>query len=135
MVSGYYDLPVECVSSPNPNEVIIVVFSSGRNRRIALDNARIRALNVVLFGPDKVSSNCSIKPLFNDIQKARNYEYFKQLMNDEDFITNSTALSDERIANKVFRDIMKSRKQIRESFVITVNLNIIEHKLQTDEIK
>ena len=135
MVSGYYEVPIECITSPSGNEVIMVIFSSGRNRKNALYNARKASLNVVLFGSDKMSASCTFKPLFNDVEKQRNLDYFNRLLDDDAFVLKATSLKNERVANKVFRDISKSRKQIRESFVITLNMDIVKHKLKLDEVK
>jgi len=135
MVSGYYDFPIECINSSNPNEIIVIVFSSGPNRMTAKNNARIQALNAVLFGPEKQSPSCLFKPLFNSLQKERYKDYFSKLLNDDSFVMKVTNLNDERLANKVFRDISKSRKQITESFVITVRKDLIERKMLIDEIK
>lgn len=135
MIAGHAKFGVECLVAPEPNMVKLVIFSNGRNRLEAKKQARYKALEFVLFGGEIIASDCPLKPLFNDIQRSKNQEFFNQLLSDKDFLLEAANLNDERLGNRIFRDVSKGRKEIVFSFVVTVDLNVVNRNVHKDELK
>ena len=134
--SGYYDFPTECLGSELDGSQTLLVFADGRNRLDAVEQAKKNAVREVLLkGIKDGKSVCDPRPLVPEVNADRKYEnYFAKFFADGGEYLEFVSLADERIYNKILRDRMKGRKQIKNSVVVRVEVLKLKEKLKSDEI-
>ena len=135
-IAGYYDYKVECLGSELDGSNTLLVFADGRNRSDAVEQAKKEALRTVIFsGVSYGKEVCDQKPILLEINASIKYEkYFYEFFKDDGEYRNFVSVSDERISNKVLRDRMLGRKQIKNSVVCRVQRYKLKEKLLNDKI-
>ena len=134
--SGYYTFPPECLGVEYDGSETLLIFADGRNMKDAIEQAKKEAVRVVIFkGVSIGKSQCEIRPLLSEVNAERKYDvYFAKFFKDGGDFLNYVSVQDERIFNKIIRDRMKGRKQVKNSVVCRVELLKLKEKFINDEI-
>jgi hypothetical protein len=135
-IAGYFDYKVECLGAELDGSNTLLVFSDGRNRLDATEQAKKEAVRTLLFtGVSSGKESCDLKPILLEVNASLKYEkYFNEFFKDGGEYKNYVSVSDERISNKILRDRMLGRKQIKNSVVCRVQRFKLKEKLLNDKI-
>ena len=134
--SGYYSFPPECLGVEFDGSETLLVFADGRNRKDAIEQAKKEAVRAVVFkGLSTGKLQCELRPLLSEVNAERKYEvYFAKFFKDNGDYLNYVSVNDERLFNKIIRDRMKGRKQVKNSVVCRVEMLKLKEKFINDEI-
>lgn len=134
--TGFYDFPVECLGTESDGSHTLLVMADGRNRVDAIEQAKKDAVKcVMLKGVTVGKQNCDPRPLIPEVNADRKYEsYFAEFFKDGGAYAQYVGVQDERVWNKILRDRMKGRKQVKNSVVCRVQTLKLKEKLKTDNI-
>jgi hypothetical protein len=134
--SGFYDFPIECLGTESDGSHTLLVMSDGRNRLDAIEQAKKDAVRcVMLKGVTAGKQTCDPRPLIPEVNADRKYEnYFAAFFTDGGAYSQFVGVQDERVWNKILRDRMKGRKQVKNSVVCRVQTLKLKEKLKTDNI-
>jgi hypothetical protein len=135
-ISGYYDFKIECLGAELDGSNTILVYADGRNRKDAVEQAKKNAVREILFtGIMNGKESCNLKPIVPEVNASIKYEkYFNDFFKDGGEYREFVSVKDERISNKILRDRMLGRKQIKKSVVCRVNSYKLKEKLINDKI-
>ena len=134
--SGFYDYPVECLGSESDGSHTLLVMADGRNRVDAIEQAKKDAIKAIMLkGVTAGKQTCDPRPLIPEVNADRKYEsYFADFFKDGGSYSQFVGVQDERVWNKILRDRMKGRKQVKNSVVCRVQTLKLKEKLKTDQI-
>lgn len=134
--AGYFDYPIECLGTESDGSQTLLVMADGRNRKDAVEQAKKDAVRVVILkGVINGKQVCDVRPLVSEVNADRKYEtYFANFFKDGGEYSKYVSMDDERVWNKIIRDRMKGRKQVKNSVVCRVQVLKLKEKLKTDEI-
>ena len=134
--AGYYTYKTECLGVELDGSQTLKAWGNGRNRADAVEQAKKNAVRDVIFkGIIEGKQDCNQKPIVFEINAQEKYEdYFNAFFADGGEYKNFISLKDERIFDKISRDIKKTSEGVTNGIVLRVLRAELKKKLITDSI-
>jgi hypothetical protein len=132
-----YTYEVSCLGSEMDGSVTVESYGMGRNYADASEQAKKNAVSAVLFKGIKIGvGDCNKSPLLLAFDSESKYEdYFADFFKDSGPYMQFVSLKDERIGNKIKRNVKKTEEMQQRKVVVRVDRLGLKKKLQKDNIK
>ena len=134
--SANYDNETECAGVEGDGSQTVIAWGNGRNRFDAMEQAKKRAIQDVVFkGISDGKDECNKRPVLGEVNARQKYEdYFNTFFADNGPYLDFVSLKDERIGQKVLRDRKAGRKSVSHSIVVRVMRPALKQKFIKDGI-
>ncbi len=131
-----YTYEVSCLGSEMDGSITVESYGMGRNYSDASEQAKKNAVMAVIFKGIKIGvGDCNKSPLLLSFNSESKYEdYFASFFKDNGPYMQYVSLKDERIGNKIKRNVKKSEEMQQRKVVVRVDRLGIKKKLQGDNI-
>jgi hypothetical protein len=131
--AGNYNYKTECLGVEMDGSQTVKAWGSGKNRSLALEQAKKNAVRDVLFnGIIEGKSDCEKRPVVPEVNAQLKYEpYFNKFFADGGEYKNFVSMKDEQIGS---RDVKGARESITVGAVIRVLRNELKQKMTADGI-
>lgn len=135
-ISGNYSFKTECIGIEMDGSQTLKSWGNGRNRSDAVEQAKKKAVNDVLFqGVLEGRQGCEKRPLVPEVNARQNYDvYFNQFFTDNGEYLKYVSMKDERISEKIFRDKKGGEGNVTYGVVVRVLRSQLQLKLIKDGI-
>ena len=131
-----YDNETECAGVEGDGSQTVIAWGNGRNRFDAIEQAKKRAVQDVVFkGISDGKNECNKRPVLGEVNARQKYEdYFNRFFADEGPYLEFLTLKDERIGQKILRDRKGGRKSVSHSIVVRVMRPALKNRFLKDGI-
>lgn len=131
-----YTYEVSCLGSEMDGSITVESYGMGRNYSDASEQAKKNAVMAVIFKGIKIGvGDCNNSPIIlSSNAQSRYEEYFAAFFKDNGPYMQYVSLKDERIGNKIKRNVKKSEEMQQRKVVVRVDRLGIKKKLQEDNI-
>lgn len=135
-VAGNYTYKTECLGVELDGSQTLKAWGNGRNRFDAIEQAKKNAVRDVLFlGISEGKSDCSNLPILLEVNINLNQEdYFNKFFIDGGEYKNYVSLKDERVGQKIKRDLKPARESVTQGVVLRVLRAKLKQKMIADGI-
>lgn len=135
-ISGYYDYSTECVAKGFNGSQIVKTWGIGLSQYEAETNARIKAVDEILFkGLRNGSSDCNMKPLIANPNAKRDYEnYFNQFFSANGSFQNYVSFPEKNWLERKLKINPSSDGKTAYELVVEVDMIGLKSHLQKDNI-
>ena len=133
-ISANYDNETECAGVEGDGTQTVIAWGNGRNRFDAMEQAKKRAVQDVIFkGISDGKDECNKRPVLNEVNARQKHEdYFNAFFADDGPYLDFVSLKDERIGQKALRDRKTGRKSVSHSIVLRVMRPALKQKFIKD---
>jgi hypothetical protein len=131
-----YTYEVSCLGSELDGSITVESYGMGRNYSDASEQAKKNAAMAVIFKGIKIGvGDCNKSPLVLSSDAQNKYEeYFGVFFKDNGPYMQYVSLKDERIGNKVKRNVKKSEDMQQRKVIVRVDRLGLKKKLKEDNI-
>jgi hypothetical protein len=135
-IAGNYSYKTECLGIEMDGSQIVKAWGDGRNRFDVIEQAKKNAVNDVLFnGIYEGKQECEKRPVIAEVNARQKHEaYFNKFFADNDQYKKYVSLKDERIGQKVSRDLKGWRQSVTHGVILQVLRAELKQKMIEDGI-
>ena len=132
-----YTYDTKCMGTEMDGSYTLESWGKGRNIFDATEQAKKNAVrDVMLRGVKEGEGECSRDALIISPKAESKYEeYFAAFFTDDGPYLEFVSLKDERILNKVKRNVKRSKEMQQRMVVVRVNRLALKKKLKEDKIR
>ncbi len=127
-----YTFETKCMGTELDGSLTLEVWGKGRHYFDATEQAKKNAVRDIIFRGLR-DGNCQIDAIIFT-PKPKNEVYFAEFFADRGSYLEFVSLQDERIVNKVRRNIKRTREMQQRKVIVRVNRLALKKKLKADKI-
>jgi hypothetical protein len=132
-----YDYNCRCLGAEKDGSITVESFGKGRNKADASEQAKKNAVWEVLFNGIKEGNGACISDplLLSSDSRSRHEDFFNTFFKDDGKYKQFVSLKDEKIKNKVSRNIKKGKEMQQRMVVVRVDRGGLKQYLNDNKIK